>query len=58
MSSHELIRRILRALPADALEARLALSLLAMRLQVDTSEFKGVPNGAPTVVRHHAKETQ
>lgn len=47
---------ILRALPADALEARMALSLLALKLGVDVSQLKGVPDGAPTVTRHHAKE--
>lgn len=45
MPDHELIARILRALPSQALEAKLALSLLAMRLQVDTSKMKGVDIG-------------
>lgn len=50
------IRDILKALPPNALSARLALSLLAIRLGVDMAEMKGRVDGAPTVSRFHAKE--
>lgn len=56
MNPSELVRRILKALPQDATEARLALSLLAREFLTD--DMKGKEDGAPTVVRHHAKETQ
>ena len=46
----------LAALPESALEARMALSILALRLGVDVADFKGKPEGAPTVSRFHAKE--
>lgn len=52
----DLIASVLRSLPADALEARLALSIVAAKLGVDLAELKGVEDGAPTVSRHHAKE--
>ena len=50
------ITTVLEALPESALEARLALSMLAIRLGVDMAELKGRPDGAPTVTRFHAKE--
>jgi hypothetical protein len=50
------VRDVLKALPPNALVARLSLSLLAMRLNVDTSAMKGERSGAPTVTRSHAKE--
>lgn len=52
------IRDILKALPPNALSARLALSMLAIRLGVDMTELKGRVDGAPTVTRFHAKEAE
>ncbi len=52
------IATVLEALPGSALEARLALSMLAIRLGVDMTELKGRPDGALTVLRHEAKEAK
>lgn len=49
---------VLEALPGDALEPRLALSLLARRMGADVDCLKGWPGGAPTVTRHHAKDAE
>ena len=52
------IATVLEALPESALEARLALTLLARRMGANIDCLKGWDNGAPTVTRHHAKDAE
>ena len=49
---------VLEALPESALEARLALTLLARRMGANIDRLKGWDGGAPTVTRHEAKEAK